>query len=197
MPSADDEFTVVFRACYADVLRFVRRRIAADDADEVAAEVFTIAWRRWSDAPADVRPWLFGIAHKVLCGAHRTWRRRRSLALRVASQPAASLLGGGGHVDEAMDLAAAWSRLSDQDRESIALVAWDGLTGEQAAVVLGCSRSAFAVRLSRARRRFEAELDRADTPSDVRPTDTTTATRSSTLRPSLIQKLPTMQGEVR
>lgn len=197
MPSADDEFTVVYRACYADVLRFIRRRVEVDDADEVAAEVFTIAWRRWSDAPADMRPWLFGIAHKVLSGAHRTWRRRRTLALRVAAQPATSHLGAGSHVDEAMDLAAAWSRLSDQDRESIALVAWDGLTGEQAAVVLGCSRSAFAVRLSRARRRFDAELERADAPPAARASRTTTTKDFLAAGPSLIQKLPTMQGEVR
>lgn len=197
MPSADEEFTEVYRACYADVLRFIRRRTEVDDADEACAEVFTIAWRRWSDAPADVRPWLFGIAYKVLSGAHRTWRRRTTLALRVAAQPASSHVAVSSHLDEAMDLATAWSRLSDQDRESIALVAWDGLTGEQAAVVLGCSRSAFAVRLSRARRRFDDELSRPHSTRSSRLPFTSATARPTVTRPPLIQKLSTMQGDVR
>lgn len=197
MPSADEEFTAVYRACYTDVLRFIRRRTEVDDANEVCAEVFTIAWRRWSDAPADVRPWLFGIAHKVLCGAHRTWRRRSTLALRVAAQPALSHVAAPGHLDEAMDLAAAWSWLSDQDRESIALVAWDGLTGEQAAVVLGCSRSAFAVRLSRARRRFDDELSHPRSTRVSRLPSTSATAGPAVARPPLVQELSTTQGDVR
>jgi RNA polymerase sigma-70 factor (ECF subfamily) len=39
------------------------------------------------------------------------------------------------------------------------MVAWDGLTGEQAAEVCGVTRSAFAVRLLRARRKLRALLD--------------------------------------
>jgi RNA polymerase sigma-70 factor (ECF subfamily) len=37
-------------------------------------------------------------------------------------------------------------------------VAWDGLTGEEAAKMLGCTRSAFSVRLARARKRLASHL---------------------------------------
>lgn len=151
-----ERFTVAYRASYVDVLRFVRRRVPGHDGAEITAEVFTVAWRRWDDAPDDVRPWLFGIAYKVMSQHVRSWRRRRALELKVAAEPVADAPGHG--VEDDLDLKAAWLRLSARDREALALVAWDGLTGEEAAKVLGVSRQTFAARLSRARRRFEQEL---------------------------------------
>lgn len=153
------EFTRAYEESYLDVLRFVRRRVGDDGADDVVADVFTVAWRRWASAPADLRPWLFGIAHKVLAQDRRTRRRRIELQLRVAREPMPSGDETPLSVDAALDLQAAWAQLSDRDREAIALVAWDGLTGAQAAKVLGCTRSTFAVRLSRARRRLRAGLE--------------------------------------
>ncbi|WP_402375116.1 sigma factor-like helix-turn-helix DNA-binding protein [Isoptericola rhizosphaerae] len=55
-----------------------------------------------------------------------------------------------------------WARLSDADRATLALVAWDGLTGREAARVVGCTRAAFSVRLSRARRRLKRLLGEVD-----------------------------------
>jgi len=42
----------------------------------------------------------------------------------------------------------------DEEREALLLVGWDGLDHTRAAVVAGCSRSAFTKRLSRARHRL-------------------------------------------
>jgi RNA polymerase sigma-70 factor (ECF subfamily) len=55
------------------------------------------------------------------------------------------------------------------------LIAWDGLAPADAAVVLGCSPGTFAVRLSRARRRFDAVLARHDFADAVRPAITPSA----------------------
>lgn len=52
----------------------------------------------------------------------------------------------------------AFGRLSGDDREALALVAWDGLTPAKAARSLGCSPVAFRVRLHRARRRLARAL---------------------------------------
>jgi RNA polymerase sigma-70 factor (ECF subfamily) len=52
--------------------------------------------------------------------------------------------------------------LSENDREAIRLVAWEGLSNADAARAAGCSGPAFAVRLSRARARLARALD--DTP---------------------------------
>ncbi len=52
--------------------------------------------------------------------------------------------------------------LSDSDREALALVAWDGLDLACAARVAGTTRVAFAMRVSRARRRLAAALEEPD-----------------------------------
>ena len=54
--------------------------------------------------------------------------------------------------------AAALRALSFADQEVLALTAWDGLNAKDAAAALECSRSAYAMRLSRARRRLSAAL---------------------------------------
>ena len=48
------------------------------------------------------------------------------------------------------------------------LVAWDGLTPQQAATALGWTPGATRVRLHRARHRLAAKLDAAETPSTLR-----------------------------
>ena len=52
----------------------------------------------------------------------------------------------------------AWQRLSDADREVLALVAWEELPVAEAARSLGCSAPVFSVRLHRARKRLEKLL---------------------------------------
>ncbi|GAB3093831.1 RNA polymerase sigma factor [Isoptericola nanjingensis] len=153
----DIVFSEVFRALYPDVLRFVQRRTDRDVAEDLVAEVFAIAWSRWADVPSEVRPWLFGVARNVVAEDRRSHGRRNRLALRIGAerelpQDAIAL------ATATVDLHVAWSRLCEADREALALVAWDGLTGREAAQVLGCTRAAFSVRLSRARRRLKRLL---------------------------------------
>jgi RNA polymerase sigma factor (sigma-70 family) len=164
----DHGFDEVFRALYPDVLRFVQRRVEVGIAEDLTAEVFTIAWDRWPRVPREVRPWLFGVARNALAEHHRRQGRHLRLELRLAAErepesddPALSI--------PAIDLRLAWSQLSDADRETLALVAWDGLTGREAARVLGCTRAAFSVRLSRARRRLKRLLGEVETTSEAEP----------------------------
>ncbi|MFI2104835.1 RNA polymerase sigma factor [Isoptericola sp. NPDC019693] len=162
---ADTVFSEVFRALYPDVLRFVQRRADPDVAEDLAAEVFAIAWNRWADVPREIRPWLFGVARNVLAQDRRAHGRRHQLALRIGAErdvPQDAIA----HATTRVDMHVAWTRLSEADREVLALVAWDGLTGREAAQVLGCTRAAFSVRLSRARRRLRHLL--ADVDTDLR-----------------------------
>lgn len=163
-PRPDVVFSEVFRATYPDILAFIRRRVDPALVEDLAAEVFTIAWDRWEDVPREVRPWLFGVARNLVANDHRTQERRRRLELRLGSErdpdPDDTSFSAA-----ALDLRLAWARLNDADREAIALVAWDGLTGREAAAVLGCTRAAFSVRLTRARRRLKHLLgDSVDEP---------------------------------
>ncbi len=188
-PGARDReaaFTAAFTAHYPAVLAFARRRIGDVAAEDVAAEAFTVAWRRWDDAPDDVRPWLFGIAKNVMSGRARSERRRDRLGAKVALQPPREAPDPGPGVAAHLDLQAAWSQLSEPDREAIALVAWDGLTSEQAAEVLAITRMAYAARLSRARRRLRHRLSerehrvRGGTAADTGPDPDPDADRAPT-----------------
>jgi RNA polymerase sigma-70 factor (ECF subfamily) len=67
------------------------------------------------------------------------------------------------------DLLAAWSALSESEREVLALAAWDGLPAAEAARVLGVRRTTYSVRLLRARRRLESLGDTAES-SRLAPT---------------------------
>lgn len=156
----DVVFSEVFRAAYPDILAFIRRRADPARVEDLAAEVFTIAWDRWEDVPREARPWLFGVARNLVANDHRSRERRRRLELRLGSERDPGQ-DDTSFNDVALDLRVAWARLNDADREVIALVAWDGLTGREAAAVLGCTRAAFSVRLTRARRRLKHLLDDA------------------------------------
>lgn len=161
---ADAMFSGVFRATYPDILAFIRRRVDPTLAEDLAADVFAVAWDQWDKAPREVRPWLFGVARNLVANDRRAQVRRRRLELRIGTERDPDSDDASFNA-AAIDLRLAWARLDDTDREAIALVAWDGLTGREAAAVLGCTRAAFSVRLTRARRRLRRLLgDAVDEP---------------------------------
>ena len=146
-----------FREAYDEHVRavaaFALRRVpAAADAEDIVSETFLVAWRRFGEAPADLRPWLFGVARMVLRHHYRATSRRDALSARLAE--ALSGLGPGA-ADHGW-LADALPQLSEADRDLLTLTAWEGLSHAEAGKVLGCSAAAVAVRLHRARRRLEA-----------------------------------------
>jgi RNA polymerase sigma-70 factor (ECF subfamily) len=163
---ADDRerFERLYRENFRAVLRFAVARIDAERAKDVAAETFLVAWRRLDDVPAEPRPWLLGVARKVIAGQFRSETRRDALAVRLRGRqnPASSDLAD--EVADRDEVLAAFTVLREPDREVLRLVAWDGLTPAEAAEVLHVTRLAFAVRLHRARRRLERELDHAAQP---------------------------------
>ena len=67
-----------------------------------------------------------------------------------------------GHAnDELASVAAAFAQLREEDRELLALAAWEELDPGEIATVLACSRNAARIRLHRARRRLARELQGA------------------------------------
>ncbi|CAL9474641.1 hypothetical protein SUDANB121_02923 [Nocardiopsis dassonvillei] len=156
----DDRLAEMHRAHYADLVRYFARRGALNDADELAAEVFVIAWRKLPGNLDDPRPWLFGVARKVLAGSRRRRERKTGLDLPLdeAGESALSVSAHSGEISIRTDLQRAWNRLKPADQEILALTAWEGLTAAEAAVVLGVRRSGAAMRLSRARERLRALL---------------------------------------
>jgi RNA polymerase sigma-70 factor (ECF subfamily) len=154
-----ERFELLYRELYRPISGYVLRRSdSAEDAAEAIAETFATLWRRLDSCPPDdeVRPWLFGVARKVLANQRRGERRRSALAERLTSAVDLAEVpvpaGSDGHV------ARAFAALSESDREVLALIAWEELTREELAVALGVSRPAARLRVHRARRRFEAAL---------------------------------------
>jgi len=158
----------VFRDHYAAVRGYALRRTSPEAAQDAAAETFLVAWRRFEQVPDDARPWLLGVARRVLANERRSTKRGAALAQRVAlTEVDTRSLGEA--ADETDAVRQALGRLSERDREALTLVAWHGLSGARAARAAGCSRSAFAVRLHRARRRLAAELGRDPAPDTPNP----------------------------
>lgn len=101
---------------------------------------------------------MFAIARKSIADQTRGWLRRRALAVRLTVSEDHRTPDRAAGTASRIDLERAWRTLSTTDREVLALIAFDGLTSEQAAIVLNCRRSAFAMRLARARKRLRAAL---------------------------------------
>ena len=153
-----DRFGVLFRTHYATVAGYLARRAEPDAVDDLADDVFLVAWRRLDQVPAQARPWLLAVARNVL-GTHIRGRRRGRalgvrLALAAADGPAPAPDFGRPEVSGAVG--GALAALNPHDREALCLIAWEGLTPAEAAAVLGESPAAFRVRLHRARRRVRA-----------------------------------------
>jgi RNA polymerase sigma-70 factor, ECF subfamily len=168
---SDDEarLEVLFRRHYRDVVLYVRRRAEPDLVEDVVAETFLVAWRRLDEVPADARPWLLAVARKTLSTQRRSAARRRTLLTRLETAH-----GSGERSDQPRELgvAEALMRLSEKDREALMLVAWEGLSPSEAALVVGQSPIAFRVRLHRAKRRLRERLEtqaEADGESSLSP----------------------------
>ncbi|GAA4203804.1 sigma-70 family RNA polymerase sigma factor [Streptosporangium oxazolinicum] len=155
-----EEFAALFDAYRPRVYAYAVSRCGRRLAEEVVSETFVVVWRRRDVIPAKAPlPWLLGVAHNVIRDLYRDELRRAALdeALRGWTEELE-----GDVADQVVEQATAMkalSTLSDADKEVLTLVSWHGLTSAQAAAVVGSSRSAFFVRLHRARRRLEAAMN--------------------------------------
>lgn len=151
-----ERFEEMYRQHDQRVLAYALRRAPAEVAKDAVADAFLAAWRRFDELPDDALPWLIAATRRTLSNHRRALGRQLAVAERLAReplhQPEASTDG------DAAAIRAALARLSADDREALTLLAWEGLSPTQAARALGCTASAFRVRLHRARRRLRAGL---------------------------------------
>jgi RNA polymerase sigma-70 factor, ECF subfamily len=156
----EQRFEELYRTFRDPVFAYAMRRSSPDVAQDVVAETFAIAWRRFDSVPLRAPElWLFATARKVLASRRRRELRQEQIANRLGSEV--------GQVSREVNagappILAALATLSEPDREVLLLSAWEGLSSEQGAAVLGCSRTAFRLRLHRARRRLREQMVRAE-----------------------------------
>ncbi|MGX6449917.1 sigma factor, partial [Patulibacter sp. S7RM1-6] len=88
-----EEFAAVFAAYLPPIVRYLRRRLGDDAAEDAAAEVFLRAFRareRYEPRTETPLPWLYAIATRVIAEERRHARRRlRTLERLAAQRPAA------------------------------------------------------------------------------------------------------------
>jgi RNA polymerase sigma-70 factor (ECF subfamily) len=155
--SAAERFEALYTGSYQEITGYVRRRVPPDAADDVVAQVFTVAWRRFGQVPGPPqdRLWLFGVARNCAAEHHRAATRRLRLRTRLSQEPAAvaHVPGPGDPDHDPGPVLAALASLKPRDREALQLVLWDELSHAEAAAVLGCTVNAFELRYRRARNR--------------------------------------------
>jgi RNA polymerase sigma-70 factor (ECF subfamily) len=157
-----ERFRHVYEAHHHRILGYALRRVERpEDAADVVAETFLVAWRRLDDIPEgrEALLWLYGTARRVLANLHRTERRRSRLVERlrreIASLPAVVSPAA---TEEVRAVLRALDQLREEDREILRLAAWEDLSHQEIAQVLRCSANAAKIRLHRARRRLAAQL---------------------------------------
>ena len=141
-------------ASYADhVFAYASRRVGTDEASDIVADTFLVAWRRIDDLPDDALPWLYAAARNVINNSRRAKIRRDALQRRLASVGATEASDDPApEVETRADILAAMRSLPATEREALMLIAWEDLDPRRAAAVMGCSPGTFAVRLHRGRR---------------------------------------------
>jgi RNA polymerase sigma factor (sigma-70 family) len=169
-------FACLFDRHAAMVHRYLARRVG-DLADDLLSETFLIAFRRRGDYRAvhvEVRPWLLGIATRVVQGHARAEQRRYRALARTPAEPPASPEDAEALSDRLAaqalrgPLSAALAGLKARDRDVLLLFAWAQLSYEEIATVLDVPVGTVRSRLNRARRQTRAALDAASPFEDVR-----------------------------
>lgn len=179
MTEDDERFELLFNANYGGVLAYALRRCSSrQDAEDVVAETFAVAWRRLNELPEgdEARLWLFGTARLVWTNRIRGNRRQRGLLDRLRRHARQSQTPDVDAVLVANErLRKAIAALRETDREILRLHAWEDLTAEQIAITLEISTPAAWKRLQRARDRLAAHMAASDEGFDGAATSPVTA----------------------
>ena len=164
MSERQERFRRLYAGQFDPLLGYALRRVdRPEDAADVVADTFLVAWRRIDDVPEgdEARLWLYGVARRTLANHRRGAGRRSALGDRLRQDLATAVPDHAGAVSERETVRAALMRLADRDREVIELSAWEGLEPREIAEVLGISPIAVRSRLSRSRARLRAQVDEA------------------------------------
>ncbi|RMI44115.1 RNA polymerase sigma factor [Actinomadura harenae] len=167
---ATDDFAALYDAHFPDIYRYVAGRLGRDVADDIAADTFLIALRKrdvFDAARGTVRPWLFGIATRLVAQHRRQETRRYRAVAKLGPEEVAD-----SHEDRVVDwvraagmeprLAKALADLPHGQRDVLLLSALAEFSHEEIAQALGISYGTVGSRLSRARKKVRSALGEDD-----------------------------------
>jgi RNA polymerase sigma factor (sigma-70 family) len=158
-------FAAIYDHYFPRVYNYVRYRVGdAQATDDVTAQVFErvlTGISRYRPERAPFAAWLFAIARNAVSDHRRAQKRRRWLSLEVLCnqasdepQPEEVATRNETHVE----LLVALARLTDRERDLIALKFAAGLTNYHIAQLTGLSANHVGVILYRAVRRLRSEM---------------------------------------
>lgn len=159
-------FEAVFQRHFDTVHRFLRRRLAASAAEDLASQTFVEAFdtrKRYRPERPNALPWLLGIATNLMRHHYRDEERQLRAYERTGLDP---VLGspepsGDGRV------AGALAGLRPEERDALLLFVWADLGYEEIAEALGLPVGTVRSRLSRARQKLRAALAPENEPTEV------------------------------
>lgn len=162
--SLDDPsvFGGIFHRHYDAISRYLRRRMPSDAADDLASEVFVIAYERrdsFDSAHASAAPWLYGIVANLMRHRVRQERREWKAYARAYEAPvveadveaAVSRADAKAAVETVVE---ALRALKPDERECLLLTAWASLTNAEIASALDMSIGTVKTNIYRARQRL-------------------------------------------
>ena len=165
MVTTDVSFERAYTQHLPAVSGYLYRRVERRFVEDLAADVFAIAWRRRATVTVgEELPWLYRIAANVVSNHRR--KMATGVSLIAALRPADSAPSAEDIVVADASLAAAWRQLRAPEREIIALALVEELPASQIALALKISANAASIRLHRAKKRL-AELLSADNSLDA------------------------------
>jgi RNA polymerase sigma factor (sigma-70 family) len=150
------EFEAFYRAHYSVILATLNRRLSDyGTAEDVASEVFRIAWSHHQEGGQLGLAWLYTVARNLVGNEYR--RAARSTALRLKAQSNVADAAEEPH-DTGADTRRAMMKLREADREILFMAYWEDLSGSEIAEILGCKVPTVWVRLNRARAALRTHL---------------------------------------
>lgn len=169
--TAPEAFGEIFDRHFPAIYRYLARRVGRDRAEDLAAQTFVVAFeRRGSYRPdvEDARPWLYGIATKLLANDRRAEQRMLQTVSRLGAEQA-PVPSNGSAVESDWNLASALAKLDAEHRDVLFLHVCAGLSYEEIAGSLGLAVGTVSSRLTRARASLRGHLtDAASAPALTR-----------------------------
>ena len=156
-----EQFQTVFREYLKPISKYLARRVDRDSIEDLASEVFAIAWQKRDLIPDSYElPWLYKTARFVISN-HRRKAKLASKFVAGLLPPVAAPSAENLALAE-MGLENIWNSLSEKEKEILSLSTFEGLSAKQIAGVLETTENSVNIRLSRVRQKFTKLLKEND-----------------------------------
>ena len=157
----EDQFRALYDLTRPQIVAYALRRTSSrEDAADIVAETYEIAWRRLDDVPTGHAGllWLYVTARYVLANHGRRVRRRLETTARLAEELRGMPLRTEGPEEDSLVLLSCLHSLRPDEQELLMLAGWEGLSAVEIGRVLACSSTAARIRLHRARVRLQSAI---------------------------------------